>query len=42
VMDITRTVAEELGISLTQSPGEPSPTLDQNTPPPAGGGGGGQ
>lgn len=42
VVDITRNVAGELGISLTQSPGEPSPTLDQNAPPAGGGGGGGQ
>lgn len=42
VVDITRDVAGELGISLTQSPGEPSPTLDQQNAPPAGGGGGGQ
>ena len=46
VVNISREVAQELGISLTQSPGEPSPTLDQNTPPPGnqnappGGGGG--
>lgn len=38
IVDITRKVAEELGISLTRTPGEPSPTLDQGTPP----GGGGQ
>ncbi|PSQ73490.1 MAG: hypothetical protein BRD54_02810 [Bacteroidetes bacterium SW_8_64_56] len=39
VVDISRDVAQELGISLTQSPGEPSPTVnpDQNTPPPGGG-----
>ena len=37
VVDITRDVAGELGISLTQSPGEPSPTLDQNAPPAGGG-----
>ena len=42
VMDITREVAGELGISLTQTPGEPSPTLDQNAPPTGGGAGGGQ
>ena len=41
VADITRDVAGELGISLTQSPGEPSPTPDQNAPP-AGGSGSGQ
>lgn len=40
MVDITRDVAEELGISLTQSPGEPSPTLNQNAPPTGGGGGG--
>lgn len=34
VVNISREVAQELGISLTQSPGEPSPTLDQNAPPP--------
>jgi len=47
VVNITRDVASELGISLTESLGEPAPTLDQNqqapgnqdTPP---GGGGGQ
>lgn len=41
VVNISQDVAEELGISLTQSPGEPSPTVnqDQNTPPPGGGGG---
>jgi outer membrane protein len=45
IVDITRDVASELGISLNQTPGEPSPTLDQNatppgnqTPPPGGGG----
>lgn len=40
VVDISRDVAQELGISLTQSPGEPSPTVNpnQNTPPPGGGG----
>ena len=45
IVDITRDVAGELGISLNQTPGEPSPTLDQNatppgnqTPPPGGGG----
>lgn len=38
IVDITRDVAGELGISLSETPGEPSPTLDQNTPP----GGGGQ
>ncbi|MFB6271268.1 MAG: OmpH family outer membrane protein [Salinibacter sp.] len=41
VVDITRAVAGELGISLTQSPGEPSPTLQQNAPPAGGGGAGG-
>ena len=35
VVNISREVAQELGISLTQSPGEPSPTLDQNAAPPA-------
>ena len=40
VVDITRDVAGELGISLTQSPDDPSPTLDQNAPPTGGGGGG--
>jgi len=39
MVDITRDVAGELGISLTQSPGEPSPTLNQNAPPAGGGGG---
>lgn len=39
VVDITRTVADELGISLSQTPGEPSPTLEQNPTPPGGGGG---
>jgi len=41
VVNISQDVAEELGISLTQSPGEPSPTVNQgqNTPPPGGGGG---
>lgn len=46
VVDITREVANELDISLSQTPGEPSPTLDQpatppgnQTPPPGGGGG---
>jgi outer membrane protein len=41
VVNISRDVAQELGISLTQSPGEPSPTVpqgQQNTPPPRGGG----
>lgn len=41
VVEISRDVAQELGISLTQSPGEPSPTVpqgQQNTPPPGGGG----
>lgn len=40
VVNISRAVAEELGISLTQSPGEPSPTVNQgqNTPPAGGGG----
>ena len=48
VVDITRDVANELDISLSQTPGEPSPTLDQpatppgNQTPPPGGGGGGQ
>ncbi len=37
VVDITRDVADELGISLSRTPGEPSPTLDQNTAPPGGG-----
>lgn len=39
VVDITRNVADELGISLSQTPGEPSPTLEQNPTPPGGGGG---
>lgn len=39
VTDITRDVAGELGISLSQTPGEPAPTLNQNAPPPGGGGG---
>jgi Skp family chaperone for outer membrane proteins len=41
VVNISRAVAEELGISLTQTPGEPSPTVNQgqNTPPSGGGGG---
>ncbi len=40
VVNISRDVADELGISLTQTPGEPSPTVNegQNTPPPGGGG----
>ena len=40
VVNISRDVAQELGISLTQSPGEPSPTVNegQNAPPPGGGG----
>jgi Outer membrane protein (OmpH-like). len=47
VVDITRDVASELGVSLTQSPGEPAPTLNQNQQPPGNqdtppGGGGGQ
>ena len=42
VVDITRDVASELGISLSQTPGEPSPTLDQQAPPAGGGGGDGQ
>ncbi|MFB6278259.1 MAG: OmpH family outer membrane protein [Salinibacter sp.] len=42
VVDITRDVADELGISLSRTPGEPSPTLKQNAAPPGGGGGGGQ
>ncbi len=41
VVDITRDVASELDISLSQTPGEPSPTLDQQVPP-GGAGGGGQ
>lgn len=45
IVDITRDVASELGISLSRTPGEPAPTLDQGTPPgggqsqPPGGGG---
>ena len=40
VIDITQEVAEELGINLDQTPGEPSPSVQQPTnTPPAGGGG---
>jgi len=40
VVDITREVAEGLGISLDQEPGEPSPSVqpNANTPTPTGGG----
>lgn len=45
IVDITRDVAGELGITLSQTPGDPAPTLDQGNPPgggqtqPPGGGG---
>lgn len=38
VVDITRDVAQELGINLDQAPQEPSPTVDPNAGPPEGGG----
>jgi hypothetical protein len=39
VVDITQDVAQELGITLTQDPEEPSPTVEPSATPPGQGGG---
>jgi len=42
VVNITSDVASELGITLSQNPGTPSPSVNPSTPSPSGGGSGGR